>query len=297
VLHTYQKKDSPALLWDVHFWLGAHTTQDEAGTAAYKTVELDDFLKGGPIQHREVQGYESNLFMSYFKSQITIMEGGIETGFHHVKPEEYKPRLLHFKGKKNVRVTEVALARDSLNSGDVFILDAGLNIYQWDGKESAPGERFKASQVAHALVEERKGLAKVTVYDEGTKDAKPFWDLLGGEGPVKTAKEGGDDSLVTKNEKFEKRLMEVSDSTGKLQMKEIAVGAAIKRSLLKSEEVYIFDDGAEVFAWIGKGTTSAEKKGALQYAHDYLVQYKRPIQTPICRILEGGENEVFETSF
>jgi len=156
VLHTYQKKDSPALLWDVHFWLGAHTSQDEAGTAAYKTVELDDFLKGAPIQHREVQGYESELFMSYFKSQITIMEGGIETGFHHVKPEEYKPRLLHFKGKKNVRVTEVALARDSLNSGDVFILDAGLQLYQFDGKESAPGERFKASQVARAISDERK---------------------------------------------------------------------------------------------------------------------------------------------
>jgi len=140
-------------------------------------------------------------------------------------------------------------------------------------------------------------LLKITVFEESSKDAKPFWDLLGGQGPIKTAKEGGDDNLVTKNEKFEKRLLEVSDSTGKLQMKEIAVGAAVKRSLLKSDEVYIFDDGAEVFAWIGKGTTPAEKKGALQFAHDYLVQFKRPIQTPICRILEGGENETFETAF
>jgi gelsolin len=43
ILHTY-KKDPKAenLSYDLHFWLGENTSQDEAGTAAYKTVELDD---------------------------------------------------------------------------------------------------------------------------------------------------------------------------------------------------------------------------------------------------------------
>ena len=31
---------------------GAETTQDEAGTAAYKTVELDDFHHGAPVYAR-----------------------------------------------------------------------------------------------------------------------------------------------------------------------------------------------------------------------------------------------------
>lgn len=295
VLNTYKKEN--ALLWDVHFWLGTYTTQDEAGTAAYKTVELDDFLKGAPVQHREVQGYESNLFMSYFKNQIVIMDGGVETGFKHVKPEEYRPRLLHFKGKKNVRVTEVPLARDSLNSGDVFILDAGLTIYQWNGKASAAQERFKAGAVARALDDERKGLSKVIVYEEGAKDAKPFWDHLGGEGPVKSASEGGDDADVGKAVKFEKRLLQLSDATGKMEFKEVAKGNAVKRNLMNSNDVFILDDGAEVFAWIGKGASVGEKKQALQFAAEYLKKYGRPVHTPICRILEGGENETFEASF
>ena len=54
-----------------------------------------------------------------------------ETGFRHVKPEEYRPRLLHFHGvKKNVTVKEVPLNKHCLDSSDVFILDLGLTIYQ-----------------------------------------------------------------------------------------------------------------------------------------------------------------------
>jgi gelsolin len=290
-LNTYKKKGSDALAWDVHFWLGTYTSQDEAGTAAYKTVELDDLLRGAPVQHREVQGFESPLFLGYFNNEIKLLEGGVDSGFKHVKPEEYKPRLMHLKGKKRVRVTQVDLNRSSLNSGDVFILDGGLKVWQWNGRKAGPQEKQKGAQLTRAICDERKGKPKVNVLEEGDKDAD-FWKLLGGEGPVKSAEEGGDDNEADKTD-F-KALYQLSDASGKLEFKELAKGPKVKRSLLNSDDVFILDTGAEVFAWIGKGASVQEKAKALSFAQDYLTKYNRPAYLPISRVLEGGENEVFE---
>jgi len=292
-LNTYNKPGSPALLFDVHFWLGTYTSQDEAGTAAYKTVELDDKLGGAPVQHREVQGHESDLFLSYFKNEIKLLSGGVETGFKHVKPEEYQPRLLHLKGKKKIRVTQVELNRGSLNSGDVFILDGGLKIWQWNGRKAGPQEKQKGAQLGQAIAGERKGKAKVFVLEEGDKDAD-FWKLLGGEGAVKSAEEGGDDNEAEAT--GTKALFHLSDASGKMEFKQVATGSACKKNLLNSDDVFILDTGAEVITWIGKGASENEKKHALGFAQDYLKKYNRPAYLPISRVLEGSENAVFNAS-
>lgn len=75
------------------------------------------------------QGNESSEFLSLFP-RLFILSGGVASGFNHVQPETYQPRLLHVKGtSKTVRASQVALTRDSLNDGDTFVLDAGLSIW------------------------------------------------------------------------------------------------------------------------------------------------------------------------
>lgn len=44
VLKTTQKEDSDALEWNLHYWIGKDCTQDESGSAAYFTVNIDDLL-------------------------------------------------------------------------------------------------------------------------------------------------------------------------------------------------------------------------------------------------------------
>jgi len=295
-LKTYQKQPNSSFSYDVHFWLGDHTTQDEYGTAAYKTVELDDFLGGIPVQYRETQGNETKLFLSYFPNGMRIMEGGVESGFHHVKPEEYKARLLHVKGSgQHLRVTQTNLNREALNSGDVFILDYGLTVYQFNGAKSAGAERMKAAQVVRAIDDERGSKVTVIVAEEGTDDDTfaEFWKQLGGKGAIKTAEEGGSDKQV----QVVKRLYRLSDATGQLVFTQVAEGSAVKRNLLNTADVFILDDGGQIWAWVGKGASAQEKAKALSYADLYLKHYNRPPLTPISRVMEGGENEQFETSF
>jgi len=300
VLNTYKKKpDSPAFSWNVHFWLGKFTSQDEAGTAAYKTVELDDLLGGAPVQYREVQEHESELFLSYFKNTIRILDGGVDSGFRAVEPTKYQPRLLHLKGKKKVRVTQVEMSSKSLNSGDVFILDAGLDIYQWNGRKAGPQEKAKGAQMSRAIDDERAGKPQVHVIEEGEKsdDATKFWSLIGGEGAVKSAEEGGSDEDSEKAATGVRKLFRLSDASGQMTFAEVATGNNVKRSQLDTNDVFIFDAGSEVYAWIGLKSSKDEKRKALGFAQDYLGKYNRPIWLPIVRVMEGGENEVFEAQF
>ena len=54
-----------------------------------------------------------------------------ESGFHHVGPQYYQPRLLHFHGtSKGIQIRERPLNRNYLDSTDVFILDLGIKAYQ-----------------------------------------------------------------------------------------------------------------------------------------------------------------------
>jgi len=287
VLYTYKKKDAPKFSWNIHFWLGLETTQDEAGTAAYKTVALDDHLGGEPVQHREVQGFESEQFLTLFKEGFFILEGGVATGFKHVKPDEYKHRLLHIFGNKFVKVVQVPLTYKSLNSGDNFILDQGLHIFQWNGSKSSVLEKAKAAQLTHAIHDEREGRPKVTVLEEGHEDPE-FWKALGGQGPI--APQGPEPVLKHGGKKS---LHHLSFNDGKFSFKEIDV----KQGLLKSDDVFIFDTGFEVYVWIGLKANAEERGSGLRFAQDYVIQVGKDPNTPIVKVLEGAENEIFIASF
>lgn len=287
ILNTYKDKESDELLYDVHFWIGKESTQDEYGTAAYKTVELDTFLNDKPIQHREVMKYESDLFKSYFKV-LETMDGGADTGFRRVGPKEYKPRLLQFNDegagrRSNVVVTEVPYCKESITPDNVYVLDTGLKVWQINGGQSDKDERIKAAQYLQQLESERGGVKTEVIGDDRLGS---HLDKVLPSGDPSGDMEPGDDD-------FKKTIFKLSDASGHLELEDQGI---FSKGKLDSNDVFICDTGKECFVWIGKKASIDERHKGLQYAHNYLMNTKHPF-VPVTVVSEGQKCEKFDNAF
>ncbi|RMX55561.1 hypothetical protein pdam_00001693 [Pocillopora damicornis] len=294
------RKVESHLEWDIHFWLGTSTSQDEQGVAAYKTVELDDHLGGGPVQYREVQDHESRKFLSYFPKGIRYLEGGVDSGFRKVQRGVYEKRLFQIKGKRNVRVSQVEMHYTSLNKGDVFILDEGMTIHCWNGSQCSRTERMKGIEVARRIRdEERGGKAKLVIIDENKdhRDENNFFQVLGSRGEIKEASEGGDDVAFEKNSQTSVTLYRVSDERGTLEMS-VVNEMPLKKEHLDPNDCFILDCGSSgIFVWIGKKCTDDEKKGGMKFGMDFISKKGYPQWTQVTRVVEAKQsNEKFDAS-
>ena len=103
----------------------------------------------------------------------------MESGFKKVEKDKYEPRLLHVKGRRNIRVQQSRLAWDSMNSGDVFILDLGLTIWVWNGSQAGRLEKIKGLDVARRIRdEERGGRAALNVIGECDQELLALLSLV-----------------------------------------------------------------------------------------------------------------------
>ncbi|XP_072051176.1 gelsolin-like protein 2 [Amphiura filiformis] len=285
ILKTYKKKDSDELHYDLHFWIGADSTQDEYGTAAYKTVELDQLLDDKPVQHREVMDHESDMFKTYFPT-ITKMEGGADTGFRHVKPRDYKPRLLQFKGSRRlVSLRERPLSKHSLDGGDVFILDNGLDIYQWNGDGSNKDERMRAMQYLQQLKSERGRARSETIDQRRCAPEHPFMKALS------DAKPEEEDQTDAKEDTSKPAMFRLRHEANKLTFSQVAEGD-LPKAKLDNNFVFVVDTKKELYVWIGRGANKMERQNAMAYAHNYLRTTGHPF-IPIACINEAREPDAF----
>lgn len=302
-------KRGSRLAWDLHFWLGAETTQDEYGTAAIKSVELDDSLGGTPVQHREVQDHESNLFESYFKKGIKYLPGGVKSGFTHVDPEAVEKRLFQVKGKRNIKVKQVDLDPSALNKNDCFILDCGKghDVLVYMPKGSSRMERFKATRAANEIRDEdHAGDANVVILDAGGDEEAKFFEELGSGSAddVSDSSSSEDDAAAERSANSQVTLYKVSSDGGDgVEITEVS-GKPLNQGLLnqsdlQSQDCFILNTGSTsgIFAWIGKEASKDERVQAMKSAESFLEKSGLPKWTKVERVVDNGETAMFKQFF
>lgn len=284
VLKAYKEKGSDAIDYDVHFWIGSESTQDEYGTAAYKTVELDAYLDDRAIQHREVQGHESPLFKTYFKKLCYNVGKGNETGFRSVKTKEYSPRLFKVSKsstRKQAVLYELPFNKNYINEEDAFIIDSESHLIQINGSNSSSSERYSAGLHKQSISGNNpKAQSEMndSVDEFLASDAFKRLDL--DDSPVKTSAGSAAAS------ECEKQMMRLSDSDGSLDLEEVAYGP----DSLSEADVFIVNNGVHCYYIVGTGASQGEKHNGHKHLHDYLKNTGNPFMATTT--MENGKRGI-----
>ncbi|XP_037086795.1 LOW QUALITY PROTEIN: villin-1-like [Pollicipes pollicipes] len=301
-VETRAHEISGPLATSIHFWLGSQTSQDEAGVAAYKTVELDDLLGGAAVQYREVEGHESQRFRAYFPAGIRHLDGGVASGLTHVT-DDFEPTLYLVKGKRNPVIRQMpAVAWEHFNEGDVLVLDAKQAIYVWTGREANPMEKIQGAKLAQSLKDDHGG-ADIIIMESGKEEALSanekalFNELLPlRERSVRGATEGSDDKQ-TRRLAEELRLYRCSDEDGALKVVEMKGGPLLQSDLEKNDS-FIVDNGEQgIWVWVGRRATHKERAEAMRNAQGFIKKKSYSNSTPVTRVIDGGESDEFKSLF
>lgn len=285
---------------DLHYWIGHDSSQDEQGAAAFYVTQMDDALGGDPVQHREVQGHESDAFKSYFKKGIIYKKGGVASGFKHVETNMYNvKRLLHVKGKKHVSATEVDLSWNSFNKGDVFLLDLGKVIIQWNGPACNVAEKTRGMILARSIRDgERGGRAQIGIVDD-EKDSPDLMQIMKaalGERHGEL-REAIPDEKADETQKANVRLYHVYENGKDLVVQEIAT-RPLTQDLLQHEDCHILDQGGyKIYVWRGKNSSKDERKAAFSRAVGFIQAKGYPATTNVEVINDGAESAMFKHLF
>ncbi|XP_036074581.1 villin-like protein isoform X4 [Rousettus aegyptiacus] len=301
ILHVPQSpKATQGASSDLHYWIGKTAdakAQDAAGTF---TQQLREVLGDATVQHREVQGHESDCFHSYFHGGVIYRKGGLASAVNHVETNLYNVRrLLHIRGKKHMSATEVELSWNSFNKDDIFLLDLGKVMIQWNGPRSSISKKARGLSLTCCLQErERGGRAQIGVVDDQVK-ATDFMEIMEA---VLGCRVGNlyaaiPDGSINQLQKANVRLYHVYEKGEDLVIQELAT-CPLTQDLLHEEDCYILDQGGfRIYMWQGRMSSTQEKKAAFSRALGFIQAKGYPTCTNVEVVNQGAESAAFKQLF
>uniref|UniRef100_A0A7N4PIJ9 Villin like n=1 Tax=Sarcophilus harrisii TaxID=9305 RepID=A0A7N4PIJ9_SARHA len=209
-------------------------------------------------------------------------------------------RLLHIKGKKPVTATEVDLTWDSFNKGDVFLLDLGKVLIQWNGPEANLSEKSRGLALARNIRDgERGGRAQIGVVDEEQMSSAELLQIMETVlGPRAGAlRDAVSEERADEFQKANLRLYHLYEKDEDLVVQEIAT-RPLTQDLLQHEDCHILDQGGfKIYVWRGRGSSKEEKKAAFSRAVGFIQAKGYPATTNVEVVNDGFESAMFKQLF
>ncbi|EGC29857.1 hypothetical protein DICPUDRAFT_51061 [Dictyostelium purpureum] len=218
----------------------------------------------------------------------------------NIQPKD-QPKLLHVKGRRSPFVRQVELSYQSLNKGDVFILDCGKEknlLYQWNGSEANRIEKGKGMDIGKSIKDKERVGCRVVIIDEG-KEPEDFWKVLGGKGEIASADTAGDDREAELNIRKYINLFRAQPINGDKELDLVPLDGRLSKTLLEGGECYILDCISEMFVWTGSNSKLKVRNMTLKLANDMFASRSANCWTSgaVHREFPGSEQVLFKERF
>ncbi|XP_023575566.1 villin-like protein isoform X2 [Octodon degus] len=301
ILHVPQ---NPKATWEIssnlHYWIGKEAGTEAQGAAEAFMQLLEEALGDRMVQHREAQGHESDCFHSYFHPGVIYRKGGPGSDLKHVETNMYNiQRLLHIIGRKHVSATEVELSWNSFNKGDIFLLDLGKVMIQWNGPETSIAKKARGLALTCSLRDrERGGRAQIGVVDNEAEasDLMQIMEVVLGcrRGSLRAAVPN---KSINQLQKANVRLYHVYERGKDLVVQELAT-CPLTQDLLQEKHCYILDQcGFKIYVWRGRRSSLQEKKAAFSRAVGFIRAKGYPTYTNVEVVNDSAESVAFKQLF
>jgi hypothetical protein len=194
----------------------------------------------------------------------------------------FTPKTYHV-----VRGNIVEEKTTQFNDGDTYIIDSGMEIFIWMGKDSSVDEDFTGAFISQQIDQSRRGAPKITSVEQG-KEPKKLLDILGPNFKVvKGGVEGMLKHVEAKDKEIAPTLYQVSeDKLSKVQL---------KNSMLSTHSCLILETENVIYVWEGKDSTAKDKYMAGHQARG--LNSKRKFMVPLKVVVEGEEPREFLSLF
>lgn len=164
---------------------------------------------------------------------------------------------------QNIRVLQVPLKASCLNNGDVFILDNGLTIYQYNGPNSNPNERRRAMEIVQQDIKvQRDDGVELNILDgDEIFECEPFWELLDEKLSELPDAESIDDGSAKEDVDFSatKKLFKISNETGALILALEKTADELNEGDVDEDDVWAIACDGRCFIYVGEKTNKDEK--------------------------------------